>query len=102
MFNNNKGAFMITHQDIWSAIDAVAVSHKITLSRMAINCGLDANTFNKSKRLASYGKLRWPSSETIAKILNRHNITMMEFGCMCDKCVAERIKREQQQGRESI
>ena len=93
---------MITHQDIWSAIDAVAVSHKITLSRMAINCGLGATTFNKSKRLDSYGKLRWPSSETIAKILNRHNITMMESGCMCDKCVAERIKREQQQGRESI
>ena len=89
---------MITHQDIWSTIDEVAVSHKITPSRMAINCGLDATTFNKSKRLDSYGKLRWPSSETIIKILNKHNISMTEFGGMCDRCAAERIQREQEQG----
>lgn len=85
---------MITHKDIWNTIDAVANNNNITPSRMAINCGLDSTTFNKSKRLGAYGKLRWPSSETITKILDRHNLSMSEFGYLCDKCVAERIKNE--------
>ncbi len=89
---------MITYKDIWDTIDAMAEDNNVTPSRLAINCGLDATTFNKSKRLDCYGKSRWPSSETIAKILNRHNITMTEFGCMCDKCAAERIRREIEQG----
>ncbi len=85
---------MITHQDIWRTIDAVADKNNITPSRMAINCGLDSTTFNKSKRLDNYGKTRWPSSETIAKILNRHNLSMTEFGCLCDKCADERERAE--------
>ena len=93
---------MITHQDIWNTIDTMADNNNVTPSRMAKNCGLDSTTFNKSKRLDCCGKSRWPSSETITKILNKHNITMTEFGCMCDKCVAERVEREQQKGRESI
>jgi len=31
--------------------------------------GLDPTTFNKSKRGAANGKLRWPSTESLAKVL---------------------------------
>ena len=89
---------MLTHKDIWQTIDTMANNNKITPSRMALNCGLDSTTFNKSKRMDAHGKQRWPSSETITKVLNHHNISMTEFGCLCDKCAAERIAREQEQG----
>ena len=75
---------MITHDDIWNALDAIANNQKITPSRMAINSGLDATTFNKSKRCDACGKTRYPSCRTIIKVLNTGKITMAEFGAICD------------------
>ena len=78
---------MITHDNIWGAIDYVADEQKISPSRLAINCGLNATTFNKSKRCDAYGKSRFPSFATIAKVLNKSNMSMSEFGNICDNCV---------------
>ena len=60
---------MLTHTQIWRAIDALAARHSMSPSGLAKLAGLDPTTFNKSKRCAANGKLRWPSTESLAKIL---------------------------------
>lgn len=57
------------HEDIWRAIDALAAEHGLSTSGLARKAGLDPTTFNRSKREAG-GKPRWPSTESIAKILD--------------------------------
>ena len=75
---------MITNDDIWDAIDEIASENNVSPSRMALNCGLDATTFNKSKRCDAFGKSRFPSLRTIAKVLNEQNMSMSDFGAICD------------------
>lgn len=77
---------MITHNTIWMAIDRVAQEQNVSASRLAIKSGLNATTFNKSKRCDAYGKSRYPSFSTIAKVLNTSHMSMTEFGQICDKC----------------
>lgn len=60
---------MLSHTDIWNAIDAVAVRHGLSASGLARLAGLDATAFNKSKRVSKDGRERWPSTESIAKVL---------------------------------
>lgn len=60
---------MLSHKQIWSAIDALAARHGHTPSGLARAAGLDPTTFNKSKRLGPQGRLRWPSTESLSKIL---------------------------------
>lgn len=60
---------MFKHEDIWKAIDLLAESHGLSTSGLARKAGLDATTFNKSKRVTSQGKPRWPSTESLSKVL---------------------------------
>ena len=60
---------MLKHSDIWEAIDRLAVRNNLSASGLAKRAGLDATTFNPSKRSTRDGKLRWPSTESISKIL---------------------------------
>lgn len=60
---------MLTHDQIWKALDALAAQHGLSASALARKAGLDATTFNKSKRITPDGRLRWPSTESIAKVL---------------------------------
>lgn len=61
---------MLRHQDIWKAIDRLAAKHGLSASGLARRAGLDPTTFNKSKRTGPDGRLRWPSTESISKILD--------------------------------
>ena len=61
---------MLTHAQVWTAIDALAARFDMTASGLARKAGLDPTTFNKSKRKSPDGRLRWPSTESIAKILD--------------------------------
>ncbi len=61
---------MLTHSQIWAAIDSLAARHDMSPSGLARKAGLDPTTFNKSKRKSPDGRLRWPSTESIAKILD--------------------------------
>jgi phage repressor protein C with HTH and peptisase S24 domain len=70
---------MLTHKQIWSAIDALAAKNKLSASGLAKLSGLDPTTFNKSKRATADGKLRWPSTESIAKILTATGADLEEF-----------------------
>lgn len=74
---------MIRHEDIWRAIDALAAEKGLSPSGLARRAGLDATTFNKSKRAATLpgggAKPRWPSTESIAKILAATGTSMEGF-----------------------
>lgn len=60
---------MLTHARIWAAIDILAERHALSASGLARKAGLDPTTFNRSKRFAGDGRPRWPSTESISKIL---------------------------------
>lgn len=60
---------MISHRAIWDGIDALARRHGHSASALARLAGLDATAFNVSKRISKDGRERWPSTESIAKIL---------------------------------
>ena len=60
---------MLTHSAIWDAIDALATRHGFTASGLAKLAGLDATAFNRSKRVSRDGRERWPSTESISKLL---------------------------------
>src|SRR4051812_2545338 len=60
---------MLSHSAIWDAIDALATRHGFTASGLAKIAGLDATAFNRSKRISRDGRERWPSTESIAKLL---------------------------------
>lgn len=61
---------MFSHSEIWLAIDTLAKKHGYSTSGLAKKAGLDPTSFNKSKRISPDGKPRWPSTESIAKILS--------------------------------
>lgn len=70
---------MLKHADIWRAIDRMAARYSLSASGLARRAGLDPTTFNKSKRITSAGKQRWPSTESIAKILEATGASLAEF-----------------------
>ncbi len=70
---------MSRHQDIWRAIDRLAERHGLTPSGLARKAGLDPTTFNKSKRITRDERARWPSTESIEKILDATGATWGEF-----------------------
>ena len=85
---------MFTHAEIWQAIDRHAAVHRLTPSGLAKRARLDPTTFNKSKRVTRDGKPRWPSTETIAKILEATGTSLTEFAGFIDgKAVADGASR---------
>jgi phage repressor protein C with HTH and peptisase S24 domain len=70
---------MLTHAQIWIAIDRLAARSKLSASGLAKRAGLDPTTFNKSKRITPDGRARWPSTESIAKSLAATGSTLDQF-----------------------
>jgi phage repressor protein C with HTH and peptisase S24 domain len=70
---------MLTHAQIWMAIDRLAARSKLSASGLAKRAGLDPTTFNKSKRITADGRARWPSTESIAKSLAATGATLAQF-----------------------
>lgn len=60
---------MLTHSAVWAALDGLAARHNLSASGLAKKAGLDPTSFNKSKRTAPDGRPRWPSTESLAKVL---------------------------------
>ena len=60
---------MLTHGQIWAALDRLAERAGLSPSGLARRAGLDPTTFNKSKRVTPDGRERWPSTELLAKAL---------------------------------
>ncbi|MDH3704220.1 MAG: helix-turn-helix transcriptional regulator [Alphaproteobacteria bacterium] len=70
---------MLRHQDVWRAIDRMAAESGLSASALARKAGLDPTSFNKSKRVARNGKPRWPTTESIAKVLEATNSSIGHF-----------------------
>lgn len=86
---------MLTHHQIWSAIDALALRSDLTPSGLAKLAGLDPTTFNKSKRKTAEGKERWPSTESIAKILEVTDNTIEDFAVLISSTQSKQMERLQ-------
>ncbi|MEM1364172.1 MAG: helix-turn-helix transcriptional regulator [Pseudomonadota bacterium] len=69
----------LSHEAVWKAIDGLAERYKLSPSGLARRAGLDPTIFNKSKRLAANGRERWPSTESIAKIIDATGSSVDEF-----------------------
>lgn len=69
----------LTHEEIWASIDRLAQSTGYSTSGLAKKAGLDPTSFNKSKRFSPDGKPRWPSTESISKILAATDTTFSDF-----------------------
>lgn len=69
----------LSYYEIWTGLENLAKSKGLSLSAMATKAGLDATSFNKSKRLGADGRKRWPSTESMNKVLQATNTTVFEF-----------------------
>ena len=67
------------HDDVWRALDTLAAEHGLSPSGLAKRAGLDATTFNPSKRRMPDGRARWPSTESVAKVLDATGATLDAF-----------------------
>ncbi len=67
------------HEDIWRALDTLAAEHGLSASGLARRAGLDATTFNRSKRRMPDGRARWPGTESIAKVLDATGASLDVF-----------------------
>jgi phage repressor protein C with HTH and peptisase S24 domain len=70
---------MLRHTDVWRAIDQLAARYKMSASGLAKKAGLDPTTFNKSKRQSADGRLRWPSTESVSKVLRATGASLDEL-----------------------
>ncbi|WP_062011118.1 helix-turn-helix transcriptional regulator [Aureimonas sp. AU4] len=73
---------MFSHDHIWAAIDRVARSCDLSPSALARRAGLDSTTFNPSKRFSADGRPRWPSTESIAKVLEAGGVSFDQFASL--------------------
>ena len=70
---------MLSHSQIWTALDRLAARAGLSPSGFAKKSGLDPTTFNKSKRITPDGRPRWPSTKSVAKALDATATTIDTF-----------------------
>ena len=69
----------LSYNEIWLGLENLATAKGLSLSALAQKAGLDPTSFNKSKRIGSDGRKRWPSTESMNKVLKATNTTVFEF-----------------------
>jgi phage repressor protein C with HTH and peptisase S24 domain len=79
MAKQPKALKMLTHGQVWAALDRLAERAGLSPSGLARRAGLDPTTFNKSKRVTIDGHERWPSTESLAKALGATGSSMDTF-----------------------
>jgi len=74
----------LSHAQLWKAIDGLARHEGISVSALARRAGLDATSFNPSKRFGpgEPPRPRWPSTESLTLILNATGLSLGEFAAM--------------------
>ncbi len=75
-------ALAIRHEDLWRALDTLAAEHGMTPSGLARAAGLDATSFNRSKRTGADGRLRWPSTESLSRVLTATGASLENFSAL--------------------
>ncbi|WP_027575160.1 helix-turn-helix transcriptional regulator [Bradyrhizobium sp. WSM1743] len=84
MVRQAKAQRMLTHCQIWAALDRLAARAGLSPSGLAKRAGLDPTTFNRSKRVTADGRERWPSTESIAKALAAADTSIDSFAKLID------------------
>ena len=79
MARHSKAQRILTHGQVWMALDRLAERAGMSPSGLAKRSGLDPTTFNKSKRITADGRERWPSTESVSKALAATNSTIDTF-----------------------
>jgi phage repressor protein C with HTH and peptisase S24 domain len=79
MARHSKGQRILTHGQVWTALDRLAERAGMSPSGLAKRSGLDPTTFNKSKRITADGRERWPSTESVSKALAATNSSIDTF-----------------------
>ena len=77
-----SSGWRMKHEDIWRALDTLAAENGLSASGLAKAAGLDATTFNRSKRAMPDGRPRWPSTESVAKVLDATNVGIGAFAAL--------------------
>ncbi|MDQ7780694.1 MAG: helix-turn-helix transcriptional regulator [Planctomycetota bacterium] len=74
----------LSHGQLWKAIDGLARREGISASALARRAGLDATSFNPSKRFGPGDppRPRWPSTESLTRILNATGLSLGEFAAL--------------------
>jgi phage repressor protein C with HTH and peptisase S24 domain len=83
------------HDEIWRALDTLAAENGLSASGLAKAAGLDPTTFNPSKRTMPDGRARWPSTESLAKVLNATGASLEAFTALVTgaRALASNIQR---------
>lgn len=74
----------LSHAQIWKAIDALAGRTGISVSALALRAGLDATSFNRSKRFGPGDppRPRWPSTESLTRVLHATGLSLGDFAAL--------------------
>ncbi len=70
---------MLSHKQVWNAIDTIAERYGYSASGLAKKSGLDPTSFNPSKRNGPDGRPRWPTMESVSRLLQASGATVDEF-----------------------
>ena len=79
MARQAKTPRVLTHGQVWAALDRLAERAGLSPSGLARRSGLDPTTFNKSKRITPDGRERWLSTESLAKALGASGSSIDTF-----------------------
>ena len=71
----------LTHARLWDAVDALARREGLSPSGLARRAGLDATSFNPSKRFGpgQPPRPRWPSTESLMQVLATAELSLGAF-----------------------
>jgi phage repressor protein C with HTH and peptisase S24 domain len=83
---------MLSHAEIWTAIDSLAARHGMSPSGLARRSGLDPTTFNRSKRCTRDGKPRWPSTESLSKVLHATGSSLSTFVALIEAEAGQAVR----------
>jgi len=74
----------LSHAQLWTAIDGLARRQGLSASGLALKAGLDATSFNPSKRFGAGtpARPRWPSTESLTRILEATGLSLGEFATL--------------------
>jgi phage repressor protein C with HTH and peptisase S24 domain len=80
----------LSHARLWKALDALARREGLSPSGLARRAGLDATSFNPSKRFGpaspdgDAARPRWPSTESLTRILDTTRMSLGEFAALAE------------------
>ncbi|CAN5366870.1 helix-turn-helix transcriptional regulator [soil metagenome] len=80
----------LSHAKLWKAVDNLARREGLSASGLAQRAGLDATSFNPSKRFGPGDppRPRWPSTESLTRVLEATRISLGDFANLAEDASA--------------